>query len=189
MRRAEGFLEVFLNCIRNWERRRPAWLPDKISSLSLLAGTGFPCSYLSPCWLWAVVPSPFIDLFFLNCVLRLACITGTTGFLLPQQHLWTCWPWLLSLFDLFWPFLFIMILLWQTLWFLVFDPNLIHEWFCYALRFSRKGNLSTVRGARWYPGARLWQPGMLRPLSCLRNPSLDIQLIGDGQLLHFPVNL
>lgn len=30
---------------------------------------------------------------------------------------------------------------------------------------------------------------VLRPLSCLRGPSLDIQLIGGGQLLQFSVNL
>lgn len=33
--------------------------------------------------------------------------------------------WLLSLLNLFWAFLLLMILPWQTPWFLVFDPSLI----------------------------------------------------------------
>lgn len=83
---------------------------------------------MSPCWLCAVAPFSSTGLLFLSCVLGQACITGTApGFRLSRQHLWSCWPCLLSLLDLFWPFLFLVILLWQTPWFLVFDPSLI-QW-------------------------------------------------------------
>lgn len=141
-----------------------AWLLDKVSCLSLLSRTVFlplPVSMLT----LNRGPFPFTDLLLQNCVLRHAYTIVTAPGSWPfQPHLWSSWPWLLALLDLLWPFLFLMSLLWQMPWFLVFDPSLIQWVILLCPLVFPEGELVDCQGSLMIP----W--GQTVTASCAQAP-------------------
>lgn len=133
-----------------------------VSCLHLFTWTRFSFLYLSPCWLWTV-QFQFPGLLFLNCVSR--CGSNALTFASSSTPLvWLAL--LLSLLDLFWPFLFLTILLWQMWWFLVFDPSLIQWLILLCPLVFPEGELVDCQGSLMIP----W--GQTVTASCTQAPWL-----------------